>query len=106
MILITNLLMSTVNSFFSREKEATVIRKSIENPNHTVRYWSVAEYYEDKCDYVLKMKFPTLAKFFIKLTMIFSEIMIIAILIIQGLILAFQQPNILLWGFLIFSLTL
>jgi hypothetical protein len=38
--------------------------------------------------------------------MIFSEIMIMGILILQGLVLAFQEPNLLYWGFLIFSLTL
>lgn len=38
--------------------------------------------------------------------MIFSEIMILAILIVQGFILAFQDANLMYWGFLIFSLTL
>lgn len=38
--------------------------------------------------------------------MIFSEMMIIIILIVQGFILVFQSPNLLYWGFLIFSLTL
>jgi len=54
----------------------------------------------------LTKKFPFLAKIFIRVSMIFSEIMIMGILILQGLVLALQEPNLLYWGFLIFSLTL
>lgn len=82
-----HVLMSTVNSFFKKDKNFT--KPSFENPNIIVKYESTGEFYEDKCDYVLKIKFPKFAKFLIRITMIFSEIMILAILIIQGFILAF-----------------
>jgi hypothetical protein len=38
--------------------------------------------------------------------MIFSEMMILIILIVQGAIVAGQEPNIIFWGFLIFSFIL
>ena len=66
----------------------------------------MAEFYEDKCDFVLRKKFPSFARIIIRLRMIFSEMMIIGILIIQGFILVLQPPNLMFWGFLIFSLTL
>ena len=81
-------------------------QKSIENPNVYKEYASIAEYYEEKCDIVLRKKFPATARVIIRLSMIFSEMMIIGILIIQGLILVQQSPNLMFWGFLIFSLTL
>ena len=81
-----HVLMSTVNSFFKKDK--TFMKPSFENPNIIVKYESSGEFFEEKCDHILKIKFPNLAKFLIKLSMIFSEVMIIAILIIQGFILA------------------
>ena len=38
--------------------------------------------------------------------MIFSEMMILIILIVQGAIVAGQEPNLIFWGFLSFSFTL
>lgn len=66
----------------------------------------MGDYYEDKNAFVLRKKFPSLAKLIIRITMIFSEMMIISILITQGFILVLQPPNLMFWGFLIFSLTL
>lgn len=103
-ILMTQILLYTVNKFFMTGKPHRA--KSLENPSIVIEYSSLAEYYENKCDFVLRKKFPYLAKVIIRLRMIFSEIMIIGILITQGLILVTQPPNIMFWGFLIFSLTL
>jgi len=100
----TQILMYTVNKFFMPGKAHRA--KSLENPSITVEYPSLGEYYEDKCDYVLRKKFPSFAKVLIRVRMIFSEMMIIAILITQGFILVLQPPNLMFWGFLIFSLTL
>lgn len=77
--------MYTVNKFFMPGKPHRA--RSLENPNIKIEYPSMAEYYEDKCDLVLRKKFPSFAKVLIRLRMIFSEMMIIIILITQGFIL-------------------
>lgn len=41
----------------------------------------MGDYYEDKNAFFLRKKFPSLAKVLIRVTMIFSEMMIISILI-------------------------
>lgn len=41
----------------------------------------MGDYYEDKNAFVLRKKFPSFAKVLIRVTMIFSEMMIISILI-------------------------
>ncbi len=87
LILMLFVFITTVNKFFELRK---VKLRSIENPNLKIDYNSVADYYEAKCDYILKIKFPKLAKILIKLQMIFSEMMILIILIVQGLILVVQ----------------
>jgi len=69
-------------------------------------YDSMADYYEERCDFVLRKKFPGSARLLIRVRIIFSEMMIISILITQGFILVLQPPNLMFWGFLIFSLTL
>lgn len=102
-ILMVQVLMTTVNKFFL---PGIVKEKSLENPSVYKNYLSLGDYYEEKCDLVLRKKFPTTARFLIRLRMIFSEMMIILILITQGFILVTQNPNLLFWGFLIFSLTL
>ena len=78
-ILMTQVLLYTVNKFFMSGKPHRT--KSLDNPLVTVEYPSMAEYYEDKCDFVLRKKFPALARVIIRLRMIFSEMMIISILI-------------------------
>jgi hypothetical protein len=95
--------MTTINKFFL---PGIVKEKSLENPSVYKNYLSLGEYYEEKCDLVLRKKFPRAARLLIQLRMIFSEIMIILILITQGFILVNQTANLLFWGFLIFSLTL
>lgn len=96
-------LMTTVNKFFL---PGIVKEKSLENPAVKKNYPSLGEYYEEKCDIVLRKKFPATGRILIRLRMIFSEMMIILILITQGFILVSQPANLLFWGFLIFSLTL
>jgi hypothetical protein len=95
--------MATINYCFRKDK--SIKRQSFEN-DEIVEYGSSAEYYESKCDHVLRKKFPGTSKVLNRIVYIFSNMMILIILIIQGFILAFQQPNVLFWGFLILSLTL
>lgn len=71
--------MVSINNLFVSDK--TYKQKSIENPNVIKEYNSIAEYYEEKNDFVLRKKFPGTARVLIRLTMIFSEMTIIAILI-------------------------
>ena len=103
LILILCVFITTINMMFAK---GTPVNKKSLHDNKIKYYPTSADYYEDKCDFILKKKFPSLAKVMIRVSMIFSEMMILVILIIQGLILATQQPNIMYWGFLIFSLTL
>lgn len=70
--------MTTVNKFFLPEE---TWEKSLENPLVKKKYNSLGEYYEEKCDLVLRKKFPATGRFIIKLRMIFSEMIIILILI-------------------------
>ena len=77
--------MYTVNRMYMQGK--TYKAKSLENPTVNKDYPSMSDYYEDKCDFVLRKKFPACARILIRLRMIFSEMMIIGILIIQGFIL-------------------
>lgn len=65
-----------------------------------------ADFYEDKIQKILTKKFPFLAKIFIRIKVSLGEMMNLSILIVQSLTLAFQKPNIMYWGFLIFSLIL
>jgi hypothetical protein len=65
-----------------------------------------ADYYEKKISQELTKKFPTFAKIFIRISVILSEMMILFILIVQTLILALQQANLMYWGFLVLSLIL
>ncbi len=101
-------LIATINSFFAKNKNKgkPIIKKSFDIKGEQITYNSIALYYEAKCDHILMMKFPTLAKVLIRISMIFSEVMIIGILIVQGFILVFQAPNIMYWLFLIFSMIL
>jgi hypothetical protein len=103
-IFILQVMMVSVNNMFISDK--VFKQKSIENPSIIRDYTSASEYFEEKCDFVLRKKFPATARVIIRLQMIFSEMMIIFILIIQGFILVSQEPNLMFWGFLIFSLTL
>lgn len=80
-------MITTTNDFFRKDK--TFKKKSFENDAISVTYHSTAEYYEDKCDFILKKKFPSLTKWLIRIQMIFSEMMFLIILIVQGLILVF-----------------
>ena len=50
--------------------------------NQKKEFYSVADFFEEKCDFVLRKKFPSSARFLIRLQMIFSEMMIISILIV------------------------
>ncbi len=95
--------MYTINYCFRKDKK--IMRQSFES-EEIVEYGSSAEYYESKCDFVLRKKFPSTSKFLNRIVYIFSNMMILFILILQGFILAFQPPSILFWGFLILSLTL
>lgn len=76
-ILILNFGLFTVNRFFKADKEGTV-----ENEFNGEKFKSAGEYYEARNDFNLTLKFPRLAKIFIKIRMIFSEIMIMLILIL------------------------
>ena len=85
--------------------------KKLEKPNpddinHKLTFNSHAEYYEAVCDSVLRKKFPKTSKFINRITQIFSQMMIIIILMIQGVMVVSEPPSIFFWGFLIFSLTL
>jgi hypothetical protein len=104
-IFMLSVLMATTNSFF-REEAEPLYRKSPQNETKMVCYASEADYYEAKCDYVLRKKFPGTIKLIVRLASISSEMMILIILIIQGVVLASQAPNLIFWGFLIFSFTL
>ena len=104
LILVLYILMAAVNSCFKKDRE--IKRHSFENPDKETIYESTAAYYEAKCDFVLRKKFPWTAKILNRIVYICTEMMILIILIIQGFILAFQPPSFLFWGFLIFSLTL
>ena len=74
----------TVNRFFKADKDGEKERKF----NGEV-FKSAGEYYEAINDYNLTLKFPKLAKTFIKVRMFFSEVMIMTILILQSLTLVF-----------------
>jgi hypothetical protein len=96
--------MGNVNRAYRRDKPK--IEPDFDNNKKMVEYGSTAEFYEAKCDYVLRKKFPTTTKILNAIVFICSEMMILIILIVQGFILAFQPPSILFWGFLALSLTL
>ena len=65
-----------------------------------------AAYYEGQISKILTKKFPILSKIFIRVGVILSDMLILAILIVQSMILAFQSPNLMYWLFLILSLVL
>jgi hypothetical protein len=81
-----SVLMSTINNFFVEDK--IVVEKSFEDEKQTSTFASTSAYYEAKCDYILQRKFPSSARFLIRIGMIFSEMMILIILIVQGGIVA------------------
>lgn len=83
-----------------------MVKQSFDNDTEMIEYASTAEYFEAKCDFILRKKFPSTSKFLNRIIYIFSEMMILIILLAQGFILAFQPPSVLFWGFLILSLTL
>lgn len=74
----------TVNRFFKPDKEGSPIRE-FNGENHN----SAGDYYEALNDFNLTLKFPRLAKTFIKVRMFLSEVMIMLILILQSLTLVF-----------------
>lgn len=80
-ILMACVFLTTINKFYRKDKRQKVA-PAFENPSKKVTYDSTSEYYEAKCDFVLRIKFPNLAKILVKIQMIFSEMMIIAILIV------------------------
>jgi hypothetical protein len=100
-----SVLMATTNSFFREEPEPKY-RPCPDDDKKIQAYVSEANYYEVKCDYVLRKKFPGTIRLIVRLSNILSEMMIIIILIVQGVVLASQSPNLIFWGFLIFSFTL
>jgi len=75
--LLFNFGLFTVNRFFKADKEGTPPREF-----NGQKYYSAAEYYEALNDFNLTLKFPKLAKIFIRVRMMFSEIMIMLILIL------------------------
>jgi hypothetical protein len=78
--------MATINYCFRKDKK--IMRQSFDN-EEIVEYASLAEFYESKCDFVLRRKFPSSSKFLNRIVYIFSNAMILIILILQGFILAF-----------------
>jgi hypothetical protein len=97
-------MMTSINYCFRRDKK--LLKQSFDDPDKMIEYMSTADYYEAKCDYVLRRKFPKSAKILNRIKQIFSQMMIITILMLQGIILALQKPSLFFWGMLIFSLSL
>jgi hypothetical protein len=104
-IFFLQVLMALVNDFFRASPSGPYKAHALDGSGEQ-SYYSMADYYEEKCDFVLRKKFPGSARLLIRVRIIFSEMMIIVILITQGFILVLQPPNLMFWGFLIFSLTL
>jgi hypothetical protein len=102
-ILLLNFALYTVNRFFKADRKTEGYKCREFNGE---KFTSAGEYYEAVNDFTLTIKFPRLAKIFIRVRMMLSEIMIMLILILQSLTLVFQDPNILYWFFLMFSLAL
>jgi len=75
--LLLNFGLFTVNRFFKADKEGESPREF-----NGQKYYSAAEYHEAFNDFNLTLKFPKLAKIFIRVRMMFSEIMIMLILIL------------------------
>ena len=105
-ILLLFVLMKNINNMFKTEKYkvAKMAKKGITyEVDKTVKD---ADYYEEKIEKILTRKFPFLSKIFIRIQVGISEAMNLTILIVQSLTLAFQEPNIMYWGFLVLSLVL
>lgn len=103
-VLLLNVLMRNINKLFKSEEER--LMKLPESKRLAQPKVREASYYEEKIEQILTKKFPTLAKVFIRVSVFLSEMMILALLIVQTLVLAFQKPNLMYWGFLICSLIL
>lgn len=95
----------TANRLFKKEKDA-FYDDSYDGRNTRKLYHSKAEVAEAKLDHKFTQNLPSISKMGIRIRIFLSEIMILMILILQSLILVFQEPNLLYWGFMIFSLTL
>jgi hypothetical protein len=80
-IFMLSVLMATTNSFF-REEVDPKYRPSPEDEKKILPYVSEANFYEAKCDYVLRKKFPGSTRLLVRLASIFSEMMILIILIV------------------------
>jgi hypothetical protein len=72
--------MATINYSFRYDKKLT--KPSFEDETKEIEYLSTAEFYEAKCDYVLRKKFPTTSKIILRVVYIFSEMMILLILLL------------------------
>ena len=106
-ILMLFVFMKNINNLFKtneyQKKKAERKGKKVKASNMVEKD---ADYYEDKIEKILTKKFPFIAKIFIRVKVSLGEMMNLTILIVQSLTLAFQEPNIMYWGFLIFSLVL
>jgi hypothetical protein len=78
-ILMLHVLMSAVNYCFRKDKK--IIKQNPANEGEQKEYKSTAHYYEEKCDQVLRKKFPTISKYLNRIIQIFSNMMILIILI-------------------------
>jgi len=72
--------LNAINYCFRLDKK--IVKPAFEDDRKEVEYLSTAEYYEAKCDFVLRKKFPTTSKFILRIVYIFSEMMILIILIL------------------------
>jgi hypothetical protein len=86
-ILLLYVELGNINIAFRKDKK--VYKHPFEGGDQLIEYASTAEYYEAKCDFVLRKKFPKTSRFVNKIIYISSEIMIMMILVLQGMILVF-----------------
>ena len=90
-----------INYAFREDKKQ--IRQLIPGDKASIKeYDSTAEYYEAKIEFELRQKLPTYSKFTSGIFKLFSELIILFFLIIQGLILILESPSVFFWGILIF----
>lgn len=78
------IILTSVNSFFRYDKS---IYKKDKQTGEQKKFKSTADFYEDKCDTVIRRKYPETVKLLSKIVSILSEFMIMFILIVQGIIL-------------------
>ena len=72
--------MGFINFMFCKDKKFK--RADPSDPKHIIEYEATADYYEAKCDAVLRKKFPATSKFLNRITQIFSMFIIVIILMI------------------------